>query len=83
MKFKAGNIARLKSGGPNVTVESVTSDGVWCLWFEGKRRNSKLFPISTLERLRTRPIKPPNITIQFVDSRGNVAGTKKLGDLSN
>jgi uncharacterized protein YodC (DUF2158 family) len=80
MKLKAGNIARLRSGGPNMTVESVASDGVWCLWFEGKRRNRKLFPASTLERPRTRPMKPPNITIKFVDGQGNVVGTRKLSD---
>lgn len=49
MEFKAGDIVRLKSGGPKMTVEKVGEtymtgeQGVWCVWFEkiGNKQNVK------------------------------------------
>jgi len=37
MRFKAGNVVLLKSGGPDMTVEAVTENGVRCGWFDEKR----------------------------------------------
>lgn len=40
LEFKVGDLVRLKSGGPVMTVEQIgriaqsESDGVWCVWFE-------------------------------------------------
>ncbi|WP_425404111.1 YodC family protein [Hwanghaeella sp.] len=40
MEFVPGDVARLKSGGPSMTVENVgqaamtQEDTVWCVWFE-------------------------------------------------
>lgn len=40
MEFQPGNVVRLKSGGPNMTVEKVgktamlNDDAVWVTWFE-------------------------------------------------
>jgi uncharacterized protein YodC (DUF2158 family) len=40
MDFKAGDLVRMKSGGPLMTVEQVgkltttDEDAVWCTWFE-------------------------------------------------
>lgn len=39
-EFKAGDLVRVKSGGPMMTVEKVgqtarlQEDAVWCVWFE-------------------------------------------------
>jgi len=79
MAFAEGDIVILKSGGPPMTVEEIVADGVWCLWFEGKRRQRKLFPAPTLQDSTTSsPVKLGDITVKFVDGAGEVVGTKKL-----
>ena len=32
-KFTVGDVVRLKSGGPDMTVEGPTSHGIMCVWF--------------------------------------------------
>ena len=60
MEFKEGNVVRLKSGGPDMTVEQVGEQHmfpgktvVFCVWFEivSKQRVVKRdsFPPATLE----------------------------------
>jgi uncharacterized protein YodC (DUF2158 family) len=37
-KYKTGDIVRLKSGGPGMTVEYVRQDGqIYCHWFAGNK----------------------------------------------
>jgi uncharacterized protein YodC (DUF2158 family) len=59
MSFVAGDLVRLKSGGPLMTVEQVgktsfDEDGVWCTWFEkiGNRQvvQRETFPPVVLEK---------------------------------
>jgi uncharacterized protein YodC (DUF2158 family) len=50
-KFAVGEIVRLKSGGPRMTVELIRKEGgaVRALWFgEGSVRNEGWFPDETL-----------------------------------
>ncbi len=49
-KFKTGDIVRLKSGGPDMTVQSYSTDileghkqVVHCQWFNGKKAESGAF----------------------------------------
>jgi uncharacterized protein YodC (DUF2158 family) len=59
MEFKIGDLVRLKSGGPLMTVEEVGEramiggEAVWCVWFEtvGKNQVAKreTFPPAVLE----------------------------------
>ena len=53
--FKVGDIVRLKSGGPSMTVTSFeddTSGGtlVWCDWFDDKQtKQDARFPVDSLQ----------------------------------
>ena len=44
-KYKIGDIVRLKSGGPSMTVESIRdSDGdIYCHWFAGDKLHAGVF----------------------------------------
>jgi uncharacterized protein YodC (DUF2158 family) len=48
----AGETVQLKSGGPRMTVSEVkTWNGVftaWCDWFEGNKKMSASFPVTSL-----------------------------------
>jgi uncharacterized protein YodC (DUF2158 family) len=50
-KFKPGDIVRLKSGGPDMTVtEPHHNEEEWiCKWFGGKKLEVGHFPEATLE----------------------------------
>jgi uncharacterized protein YodC (DUF2158 family) len=47
--FSAGDIVKLKSGGPIMTVEKVRGDTVTCVWFDGKRAHDRKFLAAMLE----------------------------------
>jgi uncharacterized protein YodC (DUF2158 family) len=54
MAFKVGDVVRLKSGGPRMTVESISKDEmtrgtIWCVWFDKTDRKSGTFPEDALE----------------------------------
>ena len=55
--FGKGDTVRLKSGGPLMTVAEVgdfgptgPSDGVKCVWFDGKRREEDVFDSAILKK---------------------------------
>lgn len=58
-QFHPGNIVKLKSGGPKMTVEgyeqlvaldtAVETDNVQCSWFEGNTRFKEFFQENALE----------------------------------
>ena len=53
MEFVAGDIVRLKSGGPNMMVERILGDvGALCVWFdeEGRRRRAR-FTLEAIEKV--------------------------------
>jgi uncharacterized protein YodC (DUF2158 family) len=55
MSFKAGEVVRLKSGGPKMTVTQVGKkamtgeSAVWCVWFEGTKKHEDTFAPEALE----------------------------------
>jgi len=40
MSFVKGDIVKLKTGGPEMTVKSVDSTGVHCVWFFNEEKGS-------------------------------------------
>lgn len=53
--FAVGNIVKLKSGGPEMTVQVVPKPpGVYfdCQWFAGKKLESGRFPADSLELVK-------------------------------
>jgi uncharacterized protein YodC (DUF2158 family) len=53
MSFKVGDMVKLKSGGPDMTVMKIGTAGgepmVWCVWFEGTKDAYGLFPPEALK----------------------------------
>lgn len=41
--FKPGDIVKLKSGGPEMTVKAVQKFNIVCQWFSGKKLEAGLF----------------------------------------
>jgi uncharacterized protein YodC (DUF2158 family) len=54
-EIKIGSIVRLKSGGPNMTVEAIFLDhgGAWvrCSWFDDTKRISRIFGLDAVESI--------------------------------
>jgi uncharacterized protein YodC (DUF2158 family) len=54
-EFKAGDVVRLKSGSPDMTVEQVEEAArtgklmVWVVWFDGKKKMTDTFVPESLE----------------------------------
>ncbi|NOK32368.1 DUF2158 domain-containing protein [Corallococcus exercitus] len=57
-RYQAGDIVKLKSGGPEMTVQAMTSDGPRCQWFAGKKLESGIFPSASLEPASVKPQIP-------------------------
>ena len=55
-EIKVGDVVRLKSGGPEMTVKNIgkgTLDDqllAWCDWFDGKKPMKDSFPLTSLEK---------------------------------
>jgi uncharacterized protein YodC (DUF2158 family) len=53
--FEVGNIVKLKSGGPDMTVQTVpegSGSHYSCQWFAGKKLESGRFPADSLELVK-------------------------------
>ena len=49
--FTDGDLVRLKSGGPIMTLEGEASDGeAICAWFDGQKRHREMFAYTSLEK---------------------------------
>ena len=54
-KFKEGDKVKLKSGGPVMTVESITTKnddrtGYYCVWFRGAQKETSNFREEVLDK---------------------------------
>lgn len=58
MEFKVGELVRLKSGGPQMTIEVFPvsemgikyDDRAQCFWFDGGELKRDVFPLATLDK---------------------------------
>ena len=55
-EIKPGNVVKVKSGGPNMTVSAISdnlgTETVWCSWFDDKNKNqSGTFPLNTVVKV--------------------------------
>lgn len=50
-----GDLMRLKSGGPPMTVVAVSAGGCECKWFEGARLRKEFFAWQIVERVKPQP----------------------------
>lgn len=49
-RFNVGDVVRLKSGGPKMTVDDVFQEGnMRCQWFAGSKLEYGVFPAASLE----------------------------------
>ncbi len=51
-KYSIGDIVKLKSGGPEMTVQAlptVSNDYYYCQWFAGKKLEQGRFPADSIE----------------------------------
>ena len=58
-QFQKGDVVRLKSGGPYMTITALGDYSGWtptpshtasCLWFEGKKKQETIFDVAMLEK---------------------------------
>lgn len=59
--LKQGDVVRLKSGGPDMTIEGIgkygmasTNERALCVWFDGKKRLQEIFELHSLESAQPR-----------------------------
>jgi uncharacterized protein YodC (DUF2158 family) len=64
MAFKAGDVVRLKTGGPEMTVEAVDtkSPDVICTWVAEKASQRSRFKSLTLRKVDAKPTKAERST---------------------
>jgi uncharacterized protein YodC (DUF2158 family) len=73
--FKAGDVVRLKSGGPKMTVDQVAERAmtleptVWCSWFDGAKKISDTFAPDALEAVSNEPLSRGSGGGRILDSR--------------
>ncbi|HEX5752301.1 MAG TPA: DUF2158 domain-containing protein [Archangium sp.] len=59
-RFQVGDVVKLKSGGPEMTVEASLEEyeSYRCQWFAGKKLESGVFPDAGLEPASVKPPIP-------------------------
>lgn len=48
--FNPGDLVRLKSGGPQMTIARINSTHLQCFWFNGKKIEQYVVPVLVVEK---------------------------------
>lgn len=48
IQFKPGDVVKLKSGGPIMTIQSVNENSAYCVWFDGTKIKERDFVLDVL-----------------------------------
>jgi uncharacterized protein YodC (DUF2158 family) len=67
--FRIGEIVKLKSGGPNLTVRSIHGPQVDCLWFCEGKLNQATLPSATLISTELEPLSEAQLQ-ELIDGEG-------------
>ncbi len=51
IEFNVGDIVKLKSGGPDMTIQVVSDTNLKCQWFAGKKLDDGRFPIESIVKV--------------------------------
>ncbi len=60
-QFQKGDVVRLKSGGPNMTIIDLENfsgyaggpkNDASCVWFEGNKKQEAIFDVAVLEKVK-------------------------------
>jgi len=60
--FKKGDVVKLKSGGPDMTVENVKVSKATCIWFVNGAKKKDIFDVDTLELVPRPKLLPHTFT---------------------
>lgn len=54
MSFSEGDIVRVKSGGPAMTIQWVDGKSAFCIWYDGNTHQEASIALSALEEAKPR-----------------------------
>ena len=54
-KIAVGQVVRLKSGGPKMTIDAIDDDGVHCIWFVKEEQKDGYFEAEVLDIATSTP----------------------------
>jgi uncharacterized protein YodC (DUF2158 family) len=88
MSFKVGDIVKLKSGGPDMTVTKIGAAGeepmAWCVWFEGTKDSYGLFPpealVASSEFATARKVSEPEQELKPPSQQPEALKEPQLGE---
>jgi Uncharacterized small protein len=50
-RLEKGDLVKLKSGGPRMTVDNIAQSGVYCTWFDATGRQEACFSSEALKKV--------------------------------
>ncbi len=82
-EFEVGDVVRLKSGGPKMTIQSFRAphEDYFCKWFAGKKMKSGYFDKATFKKVKEEDDQLQSMTTHFDVANWMVQQFEKKGSL--